>query len=87
MHWKQHTPEEIVAKLERIRSAVARGAALASATRREKISESTYFRWRALYGGLSADQLQRVKQLETENERLRRILDELEAPAASERAA
>lgn len=86
MHWKQHTPEEIVRKLERIRVGVAKGATLAQATNAEFISESTYFRWRGLYGGLTIGQMHRLKELEVENARLRRILDDLESPALARQA-
>lgn len=78
MRWKKHTPEEITAKLERIAKALKRGVALASAAEAEGICESTYFRWRSLYGSLSPLQVQRYKQLELENARLRRLLEEFD---------
>lgn len=86
MQWKQHNPEEIVCKLERVRSAVASGDSLSDAAASEKISESTYFRWRAQYGGLTIDQLRHLKALELENARLRKVLVDLEAPAFARQA-
>lgn len=86
MHWKQHNPEEVVCKLERVRIATAQGASLADAAASEKISESTYFRWKAQYGMLTIDQLRHIKKLELENARLRRILVDLESPALAQQA-
>jgi putative transposase len=83
MKWKKHTPEEIVGKLARVRAAVESGAALADAISVAGVSEATYFRWRAQYGSLSADQLQVLKRLELENARLRRALNELELGGAA----
>lgn len=86
MHWKQHNQEEIVSKLERVRAAIAEGAPLAEAIAGEKVSESTYFRWKSQYGGLTIDQLRHMKKLELENARLRQILVDLESPALARRA-
>lgn len=82
MHWKKHSPEEIVAKLECARAAVRAGAALSDAIAAVGVSEATYFRWRSQYGALSAEQLQMIKRLERENARLRRAVAEYEYSAA-----
>ncbi|MEQ1619368.1 MAG: transposase [Terricaulis sp.] len=86
MQWKQHNPEEVVYKLERVRAAMAKGASLIEAIAHEDISESTYFRWKAQYGGLTPVQMRRLKELELENARLRRLLVDLEAPALARQA-
>jgi putative transposase len=83
MKWKKHSPEEIVGKLARVRAAVEHGTPLADAISVAGISEATYFRWRAQYGNLNAEQLQVLKRLELENARLRRALEELEVGAAA----
>lgn len=82
MRWKKHTPEEIATKLESIAKALKRGVALESAAEAEGICESTYFRWRSLYGSLSPLQVRRYKALELENARLRRLLDEFDPQQA-----
>ena len=78
MRWKKHSPEQIVAKLTRVRDAMGEGMPLPEAVRAAGISEATYFRWRAHYGELRSDQLQFIKSLELENARLRRILSVLQ---------
>ncbi len=78
MRWKKHSAEEITTKLERISKALRRGVSLVSAAEMEGICESTYFRWRSLYGSLSPVQVKRYKELERENARLRRLLDEFD---------
>lgn len=82
MRWKKHTPEEITTKLERISKALKRGVSLESAAELEGICESTYFRWRSLYGSLSPLQVRRYKELELENARLRRLLEEFDPQQA-----
>lgn len=86
MRWKQHNPEEVVCKLERVRTSMAQGLVLADAIAQENISESTYFRWKAQYGGLSPEQMRRLKELELENARLRKLLVDLEEPAMAMQA-
>ena len=74
---KRHTPDEIVAKLRQVDVLVAQGQAVADAIRAIGVSEVTYYRWRQEFGGLKADQVKRLKNLETENARLRRAVAEL----------
>ena len=74
---KAHTPEEIVAKLRRAEVLVAQGKTVAEAVRAIGISEPSYYRWRAEYGGLKLDQVKRLKQLEAENARLRKAVADL----------
>ena len=56
---------------------IAAGSTVAEASRRIGISEQTFYRWRAEYGGLRIDQARRLKQSETENSRLKRAVAEL----------
>ena len=74
---KRHTPDEIVAKLRQVDVLVAQGQAVADAIRAIGVSEVTYYRWRQEFGGLKAGQVKRLKDLETENARLRRAVAEL----------
>ena len=81
MRWKKHSPEEIVAKLSSIQRDIDNGLRLQEAIDAAEVSQATYFRWRAQYGALSVEQLQLIKQLQTENARLRRALAEIEPPS------
>jgi hypothetical protein len=74
---KHHKPEEIVAKLRQVEVLTGQGRSLAEAVRLIEVSEQTYFRWRAEYGGMKTDQLKRLKELELENLRLRRAVSDL----------
>jgi transposase-like protein len=74
---KRHTAEEIVAKLRQVDVLTAQGQAVADAIRTIGVTEVTYYRWRSEYGGLKGDQVKRLKELETENNRLRRAVSDL----------
>ena len=74
---KRYTPEEIVAKLRQVDVMVSQGQNIADAIRQIGVSEVTYYRWRQEYGGLKADQVKRLKELEQENSRLRRAVSDL----------
>src|SRR5918912_779734 len=74
---KHHKPEEIVAKLRQVDVLVGQGRAVAEAIRAIGVSEVTYYRWRQEFGGLKADQVKRLKDLEAENARLRRAVADL----------
>ena len=73
---KRYTPEEIVAKLRQVDILVSQGQNIADAIRQIGVSEVTYYRWRQEYGGLKADQVKRLKELEQENSRLRRAVSD-----------
>jgi putative transposase len=77
MGTKRHKREEIVAKLRQVEVLTAQGQSIAEASRAIGVSEQTYFRWRAEYGGMKTDQLKRLKALEIENARLRRAVSDL----------
>ena len=74
---KRHKPEEIVAKLRQVDVLVSQGRSVADAIRSIEVTEVTYYRWRQEFGGLKLDQVKRLKELETENLRLRRAVADL----------
>ena len=74
---KRHTAEETVAKLRQIDVLMAQGKPVADAVRAIGVTEVTYYRWRNEYGGLKGDQVKRLKELESENTRLRRAISDL----------
>lgn len=74
---KRRKPEEIVAKLRQVDVLAAQGKSIADAVKTIAVTETTYFRWRAEYGGLKSDQVKRLKDLELENARLRRAVSDL----------
>ncbi len=74
---KRHKPEEIVAKLRQVDVLVAQGKSVADAIRTIAVTEVTYYRWKQEYGGLKTDQVKRLKDLEVENQRLRRAISDL----------
>ena len=74
---KRHKPEEIVAKLRQVDVLTGQGKSIAEAVKTIAVTETTYFRWRAEYGGMKSDQVKRLKELEVENMRLRRAVSDL----------
>ena len=74
---RKHKPEEIVAKLRQVDVLTSRGRSVAEAVRTIGVTEVTYYRWRQEYGGLKSDQVKRLKELETENARLRKAVSDL----------
>jgi len=74
---KRYKPEEIVAKLRQVDVLTSQGQSVADAIRALGVSEITYYRWRQEFGGLKSDQVKRLKDLETENTRLRRVVSDL----------
>jgi transposase-like protein len=74
---KRHTPEQIVNVLRQIEVAIANGKTTPAACKEAGITEQTYYRWRKEYGGLKVDQAKRLKELEQENSKLKRLVAEL----------
>lgn len=74
---KRHRPEEIVTKLRQVDVLVSQGSSVADAIRSVGVTEVTYYRWRQEYGGLKSGQVRRMKDLETENARLRKAIADL----------
>jgi len=77
MRKNRHTPEEIVSKLRQVDVLVAQGTLVTDAIRSIGVTEVTYYRWRQEYGGLKSDQVKRMKELATENQRLRKAVADL----------
>ena len=71
---KRHTSEEIIGKLRDAEVELGKGQSAQQACRKIGVTEQTYYRWRKEYGGLRLDQAKRLKQLERENARLKRVV-------------
>ncbi len=71
---KRHTGEQIIAKLREAEVALAKGQPLDEVVRSLEIAEQTYYRWRKDYGGLRVEQARRLKELEKENARLKKLV-------------
>jgi putative transposase len=74
MKGRRHTPEQVVRKLREADRLLGEGQELPEVCKTLEVSEATYHRWRAQYGGMKADDVKRLKQLEIENARLKRIV-------------
>ncbi len=83
---RRHTPEQIVRKLREADRLLGEGADVAEVARQLEVSEQTYHRWRNQFGGMKADDVKRLRELERENTRLKRIVadKELEIDALRE---
>jgi transposase-like protein len=77
MPTKRHKPEEVVVKFRQVDVLVGQGKTVADAVRAIGVTQVTYGRWRQEYGGLKLDQVKRMKELEQENQRLRRAVSDL----------
>jgi len=77
MAGKREKPEDVARKLRQVEVLQGQGMAIAEAVRQIGVTQQTYYRWRKQYGGMSWDQLKRLKELETENTRLRRAVSDL----------
>lgn len=74
---KSYSPEEIIAMLREADVRLSQGESVSSICRALAVSEQSYYRWRREYGGLKVDQAKRLKELEKENQRLRRAVSDL----------
>jgi len=74
---KCHRPEEIINKLREAEVGLARGMTVPEVSKKLGETEQTYCRWRKEYGGLGRDQARRLKELERENARLKKLVAEL----------
>ena len=77
MKGKKYTAEQIVSKLREADVLLGKGQSVAEICRQLQISDVTYYRWRKEYGGLSIDQAKRLKEIEAENTRLRKVIADL----------
>ncbi len=75
---RRHTPEQIVRKLREADRLLNEGKDLAEVARHLEVSEPTYHRWRAQYGGMKADDAKRLRELERENRELKQIVADKE---------
>jgi transposase-like protein len=74
---KRYKPEEIVAKLRQVDVLVSQGQSVSDAVRSIGVTDVTYYRWRSEFGGLKTDQVKRMRDLELENQRLRKAVSDL----------
>ena len=79
---KRHKPEEIIPKLRQAEVELSRGLTVPHACRKIGVTAQTYYRWRKEYGGVRTDQVKRLKALEKENARLKKLLAEAELDKA-----
>ena len=70
----RHTPEQVIRKLRDADRMLAEQKGVAEVAKELGVSENTYHRWRNQYGGMKADDVKRLKELERENQRLKRIV-------------
>ena len=78
MSRRRHTPEQIIRKLAEGQKLLAGGMTVEEVCRQFGIAESTWARWLSQYGGMKADDAKRLKELEAENARLKRLLADAE---------
>ena len=74
---KTFKPEQIINKLREAEVLISQGATIGEVSRRIGITEQTYYRWRREYGGMHVEQAKRLKELERENTRLKRLVADL----------
>ena len=79
---KRHSAEEIVNKLRQADVELGRGKSVIDVCKLLGVTEPTYYRWRKEFGGMKADQAKRLKELEKENARLKRLLADAELDKA-----
>jgi transposase-like protein len=77
MGQRRFTAEQIIRKLRQAEVAQAQGATIAQAVKQIGVTEQTFYRWRKEYGGLRIDQAKKLKELEKENARLKRLVADL----------
>lgn len=77
MSKRKYTAEEIITKLHEAEVLQSQGKTISEAVRHIGISDMTYYKWRKEYGGLRVDQAKRFKEMEQENQRLRKIITDL----------
>ncbi len=74
---KNFTPEQIINKLREAEIHINQGVSIAEASRKIGVTQQTYYRWRKEYGGLRIEQAKRLKSLEKENTRLKKLVADL----------
>ena len=74
---QKFTPEQIIGKLREAEVLVAKGGTVADASRQIGVTDQTLYRWRKEYGGMKVDQARRMKELQAENTRLKKLVADL----------
>ncbi len=74
---KGYTPEQIIGKLREAEVLLNQGAAIAEASKKIGVTQQTYYRWRKEYGGMRIEQAKRLKEIEKENTRLKKLVADL----------
>ena len=74
---KGHTVEEVINRLREAEILIQQGHTIGEAARKIGVSEYTYYRWRQRYGGIGVDQAKKLKELEKENSRLKKLVAKL----------
>ena len=74
---KGYTPEQIINKLSEAEVLISQGTAIGLTCKKIGVSDYTYYRWRKEYGGMGIDQAHRLKELEQENSRLKKVVADL----------
>jgi len=74
---KAFKPEQIINKLREAEILLSQGSTVAEASRKLNVTEQTYYRWRKEYGGMRVDQVKRLKELEQENSRLKKLVADI----------
>jgi len=77
MSKKGYTSEEIINKLREVEIMLSQGGTIGQASRKIGVTEQTYYRWRKQYGGMRVEQAKRLKELEKENSRLKKLVAEI----------
>lgn len=77
MKRKRHTPEQIVRKLREADAMLSEGLGIAQVCQKLEVSEQTFHRWRNQYGGMKADDMKQLKELKSENTRLKKAVADL----------
>jgi len=74
---KAFKPEQIINKLREAEILLSQGSTVAEASRKLNVTEQTYYRWRKEYGGMRVEQAKRLKELEQENSRLKKLVADI----------
>jgi transposase-like protein len=77
MPQRRYTPEQIISKLREAEVLLSQGQTVGQACKSLGVSDQTYYRWRKEYGGMRTSQVRRLKELERENVRLKRLVADL----------
>jgi putative transposase len=74
---KRYTPEQIISKSREVEVLLSQGQTVTQASKQLGVSEQTYYRWRKEYGGMRTSQVRKLKDLEKENARLKKLVADL----------